>query len=71
MIRAHEQTSPMARELATRGITNEAAHTEAVFCGYRDRERDVDRALAGCEKQQPALVVTEETLPRVSGVVSR
>jgi len=58
VIRAHEQTSPMARELATRGITNEAAHTEAVFCGYRDRERDVERLLAASEKQQPALVVT-------------
>jgi uncharacterized protein (DUF1015 family) len=57
-IRAHEQTSRMARELATRGISTEAAHTEAVFCGYRDRARDVDQLLGAIEKQQPALHVT-------------
>ena len=57
-IRAHERTLPMARELATRGITNEAAHTEAVFCGFPDREREVDRVLALIERQQPTLVVT-------------
>ena len=57
VIRAHEETSPMARELATRGITNEAAHTDGVFCGYRDPARHVDYVLAACEKQQPALVV--------------
>ena len=57
-IRALERTSGMARELATRGITNESAHTDAVFCGYRDREREVDRILALIERQQPALVVT-------------
>jgi uncharacterized protein (DUF1015 family) len=58
VIRAHERTSGMARELATRGITTEAAHTEALFCGYRDEARELDRLLALIERQQPALVVT-------------
>lgn len=57
-IRPHEQTSRMARELATRGIATEAAHTEGVFCGYRDRGHEVDRLLASSERQQPALQVT-------------
>jgi len=58
MIRAHERTSGMARELATRGIATEAAHTEALFCGYRDDARELDRLLAPIERQQPALVIT-------------
>src|SRR5262245_16745614 len=49
-IRAHEKTAPMARDLATRGITNERAHTEAVFCAVRDARHDIDRVLARCEK---------------------
>jgi uncharacterized protein (DUF1015 family) len=57
-IRAHEKTSRMARELASRGIATEAAHTEAVFCGYRDDKRELDRLLAPVERQQPALVVS-------------
>jgi uncharacterized protein (DUF1015 family) len=55
VIRPHEETSPMARGLATAGIAHEAAHTEALFCGYRDSAREVDRLLAPIENQQPAI----------------
>src|SRR5204863_6462744 len=41
VIRAHEKTSTMARELATRGIATESAHTEPLFCGYRDRDHEL------------------------------
>jgi uncharacterized protein (DUF1015 family) len=55
IIRPHEETSPMARGLASRGIATEAAHTEALFCAYRDPDREVDGLLAAIEKQQPVL----------------
>src|SRR5512141_1666912 len=42
-IRAHEATSPVAHEMAAAGIAREAAHTDAVFVGYRDAAREVDR----------------------------
>src|SRR5687768_9270630 len=57
-IRAHEETSRLARELAVRGIANEAAHTDAVFCGYRDPDADVDVLFAAREEQPPHFEVT-------------
>ncbi|HEY5925666.1 MAG TPA: DUF1015 family protein [Kofleriaceae bacterium] len=58
VMRPHEETSRLARELASRGIANEAAHTDPVLCGYRDPARDLDRHLEAIEKQQPVLHVT-------------
>ena len=55
---AHEATSRLARELALRGITNEAAHTDAVLCGYEDTGFDVDVLFAAREEQAPHFEVT-------------
>ena len=57
-IRAHEQTDPTAREAATAAITEAGAHTEAVFAGYRDAEREVDRICRGIESGKPTVEVT-------------
>ena len=58
VIRPHEETSPMARELAADGIGNEAAHTDAVFCGYRDAEHAVEKLFETCEQELPLVQVT-------------
>jgi uncharacterized protein (DUF1015 family) len=57
-IRAHEQTDPTARDAATASIAQAGAHTEAVFSGYRDAAREVDRLCRGVETDKPAVEVT-------------
>jgi hypothetical protein len=57
-IRAHEQTDPTARDAATASITAAGAHTEAVFAGYRDAAREVDRLCRGVESSKPTVEVT-------------
>jgi uncharacterized protein (DUF1015 family) len=58
VIRAHEQTDPTARDAATASITAAGAHTEAVFAGYRDAAREVDRSLRGIESERPTVEAT-------------
>ena len=71
-IRAHEATNDKAREAAIKGITEAGAHTEAVFAGYRDAAREVDRLLRGVEDGRPVLEVTtgDGTLHRLWRVAS-
>jgi uncharacterized protein (DUF1015 family) len=57
-IRAHEQTDPTAREAAIASIGEAGAHTEAVFAGYRDAAREVDRLCRAVESGAPAVEVT-------------
>jgi hypothetical protein len=57
-IRAHEETNPTARDAATASIAEAGAHTEAVFAGYRDAPREVDRLFRGVESGTPAVEVT-------------
>lgn len=57
-IRPHEATDAKAREAAIAGISAAEAHTEAVFAGYRDGAREVDRLLRGIEDGRPLLDVT-------------
>lgn len=54
-IRPHEATDSTARDLATAGIVAAGAHTEAVFAGYRDAAREVDRLLRGIDGGRPVL----------------
>jgi uncharacterized protein (DUF1015 family) len=58
MIRPHEQTDPTARDAATAAIAEAGAHTEAVFAGYRDAAREVDRLCRGVEGGKPTVEVT-------------
>jgi hypothetical protein len=57
-IRPHEETDPTARDAATASIAEAGAHTEAVFAGYRDASREVDRLLRGVEGGKPTVEVT-------------
>ncbi len=57
-IRPHEETDPTARDAATASITAAGAHTEAVFAGYRDAAREVDRLFRGVEGGTPTVEVT-------------
>ncbi|HEY5949115.1 MAG TPA: DUF1015 family protein [Kofleriaceae bacterium] len=57
-IRAHEQTDPTARDAATASIAEAGAHTEAVFAGYRDAAREVDRLFRGVDGGKPTVEVT-------------
>ena len=57
-VRAHEATDAAARELAVKGIADEAAHTDPVFIGYRDAAREVDRLFRRTEDEAPVLDVT-------------
>ena len=57
-IRPHEQTDPTAREAAIHAINAAGAHTEAVFAGYRDAAREVDRLCRGVEGGKPTVDVT-------------
>lgn len=58
LIRPHEETDPTARDVATSSISTAGAHTEAVFAGYRDAAREVDRLLRGIESAKPTVEVT-------------
>ena len=58
VIRPHEQTDPTARDAATAAITEAGAHTEAVFAGYRDAARELDRLLRGVDSARPAVEAT-------------
>jgi uncharacterized protein (DUF1015 family) len=57
-IRPHEQTDPTARDAATSAIHAAGAHTDAVFAGYRDAAREVDRLCRGVEAGRPTVEVT-------------
>jgi len=57
-VRPHEQTDPTARDAATAAINAAGAHTEAVFAGYRDAAREVDRLFRGVESTRPTVEVT-------------
>ena len=57
-VRPHEETDPAARDHAIQGITAEHAHTEAVFAGYRDAAREVDRLFRKTEDEKPTLDTT-------------
>jgi uncharacterized protein (DUF1015 family) len=57
-IRAHEQTDPTARDAATASIAAAGAHTEAVFAGYRDAAREVDRSFRGVDGSKPTVEAT-------------
>jgi uncharacterized protein (DUF1015 family) len=71
-IRAHEQTDPTAREAATASIAEAGAHTEAVFAGYRDAAREVDRSFRGIENSKPTVEATtpDGTIHRLWRVAS-
>ena len=58
VVRPHEQTDPTARDAATASITEAGAHTEAVFAGYRDAAREVDRLFRAVEGGKPTVEVT-------------
>jgi hypothetical protein len=57
-VRPHEATDPGERDAAIARITAAGAHTEAVFAGYRDAAREVDRLVRGIDGGRPALEVT-------------
>lgn len=57
-IRPHEATDPTARDAAIASITAAGAHTEAVFAGYLDGAREVDRQFRGVESAKPTVEVT-------------
>ncbi|HTR55867.1 MAG TPA: DUF1015 family protein [Kofleriaceae bacterium] len=57
-IRPHEETDAAARDHAIAGIAAEHAHTEAVFVGYRDAAREVDRLFRRTEDDKPTLDTT-------------
>ncbi|HEY1555179.1 MAG TPA: DUF1015 family protein [Kofleriaceae bacterium] len=71
-IRPHEATDPAARELAAKGIAAEHAHTEAVFAGYRDAAREVDRTFRKTEDEKPTVdvITADGTRHRVWRVTS-
>jgi uncharacterized protein (DUF1015 family) len=58
VVRPHEATDSLARDLAVRGVADEGAHTEAVFVGYRDAAREVDRLFRRTENEKPTLELT-------------
>jgi uncharacterized protein (DUF1015 family) len=57
-IRPHEETNPTARDAATTAITEAGAHTDAVFAGYRDAAREIDRLFRGIDGTRPTFEVT-------------
>jgi len=57
-IRPHEATDPVSRDKAVAGIAAAGAHTDAVFAGYRDAAREVDRLLRNVEDGRPLAEVT-------------
>lgn len=71
-IRPHESTDPTALEAATASIAEAGAHTEAVFAGYRDAAREVDRLFRKTESESPTLEVTtpDKTIHRLWRVSS-
>jgi uncharacterized protein (DUF1015 family) len=71
-IRAHEQTDPTARDAATASIAQAGAHTEAVFAGYRDAAREVDRLFRGVDSSKPTVEATtpDGTIHRLWRVAS-
>jgi hypothetical protein len=66
-VRPHEETNPTARDAAIRSITEEGAHCEPVFAGYRDASREIDRLIRNVDRERPALEVTtpDKTLHRL------
>lgn len=71
-VRAHEQTDPTARDAATAAISQAGAHTDAVFAGYRDAAREVDRLFRAVESTPPTVEVStpDGTLHRLWRVAS-
>jgi uncharacterized protein (DUF1015 family) len=57
-IRPHEATDARARDAALAGISAAHAHTDAVFAGYRDAAREVDRLLRGVDDGRPVAELT-------------
>jgi uncharacterized protein (DUF1015 family) len=71
-VRAHEQTNAQAKQAAIRGIEAAGGYTEAVFAGYRDAAREVDRLMRGVDGGRPVLETTtaDGTIHRVWRVAS-
>lgn len=57
-VRPHEETSAKAKQSAIDSIEAAGAYTEAVFAGYRDAAREVDRLMRGIDGGRPVLETT-------------
>jgi uncharacterized protein (DUF1015 family) len=71
-VRPHEQTNEQAKQSAIRGIDGAGGYTEAVFAGYRDAAREVERLMRGVDGGRPVLDTTtaDGTIHRIWRVAS-